>query len=554
MAFNLPAIKIPIEAIDKFSQQMEGPMKKIGAMGKKMQSAGKTMTMGLTLPIAAFGVSAVKTAADFESSMLRVGAVSRANDDQLARLTKRARELGATTQFSASQAADAMGFLAMAGFSVEDNMKALPGVLDLAAAGQMDLATTADIASNILTGYGKDAKDLTAVNDIMVATFTRTNTNLEQLGQAMKFVAPVASAMKIPIEETSAAIGLLGNAGIQASMAGTTLRGALSRLAKPSGEAIAAFNQLGIRKQDILDSEGNVKSLVDVVRVLEKSGANAGQMMAIFGQRAGPGMSALVQQGSKALADMTKTLEDAAGAGGAAEVAQKQMSGFNGKMLTLKSAFQEMQIAIAESGLLDFVGRLTEKLTGLFRWIGQLNPEILKWVTIFGAVAAAIGPVLLVLGTMLTMLPGLVAGIKMVGVALSFLAANPIGMVVMAVAGLIALLVIAIKHWDTTVKVLKWVWGWVSKLAVLFFRFMTPLGLLIEAIKFIRGGSGGESPAPEAGESEVANNIAAAQAGGNKDGTVNVRFENAPAGTRAEAEGENMAIDTELGLLPTGAG
>src|SRR5690606_35424010 len=225
-------------------------------------------------------------------------------------LAETARQLGADTQYSAAQAAEGMTYLAMAGFNVQQTIEAMPGVLQLAASAQLDLATAADITTNILTGYGLAVADLARVNDVLVSAMTGANTNLQQLGEAMKYAGPVASAAGVEFEEAAAAISLMSNAGIQGSMAGTSLRGALTRLLTPTGQVRDLIQQLGL---NLYDANGNLLSMVEIVAELERSGASAGDMMILFGQRAGPAMQALVDQGSQALAEFVDRLRDSEG-------------------------------------------------------------------------------------------------------------------------------------------------------------------------------------------------------------------------------------------------
>ena len=193
---------------------------------------------------------------------------------------------------------------------------------------KIDLARSADIASNILTGFGLDVKELDMAVDVLVKTFTSANTDLSQLGEAFKMVAPIAASAGLSFTETSAALGLLGNAGIQASLAGTSLRASIAALLSPSSAAAAVMDRLGV---SALDTEGNLKTLTDIVEQLEKSGATTADMLTIFGKRAGPAMAALVSQGSKALKELDETLQAAGGT--AKEIADKQLEGFKGQMI-----------------------------------------------------------------------------------------------------------------------------------------------------------------------------------------------------------------------------
>jgi len=269
---NQPNIPITSSFNDKGIRDAEREFKSLSDTIKKagsgISSAGQTLTRNLTVPIVGMGAAIIATSGNFEAGMNRVRAVSGATGDDFEALREQAKMLGRTTQYSATQAADAMGFLAMAGFDVDEILGALPNTLNLAAAAQIDLGTAADITSNIMSGYGIQVEDLAAANDALVKTFTSTNTTLEMLGESFVYAGPVASAAGIQFEEAAAAIGLMGNAGIQGSTAGTSLRGAITRLLTPSNEAKDVMQQLGL---NVLDAEGNLVSMEEIVRQIALS-------------------------------------------------------------------------------------------------------------------------------------------------------------------------------------------------------------------------------------------------------------------------------------------
>lgn len=400
-------------------RQFESLGDSIRKTGRDISAAGQSMTRNLTVPLVGVGAAVVTASANFETGMNRVKALTNATADDFAELRDQAKLLGRTTMFSASQAADAMGFLAMAGFKANDILGAMPSTLSLAAAAQIDLATAADITSNILTGYGLTVEELTHANDVLVKTFTSANTDLVMLGEAMKYAAPVASAAGIQFEQAAAALGLMGNAGIQASMAGTSLRGSITRLLTPSNEAADTMDQLGL---NVLDASGNLVGLDEIIRQLEASGATTADMMTIFGQRAGPAMMALVSQGSDALVDFTSELENA---GGTAErVASVQMEGFNGALTELKSAAEGAMIAIGDAGLLEALTQVAEQTTILTQALATVDPELLKMGTIVAAVVAALGPAIFLFGKFVTLIGVIASPLGLTVVALAALAAG----------------------------------------------------------------------------------------------------------------------------------
>jgi len=441
------------EDLQNAKQQVERDLgKTFSDVGKTLKDAGQKISTYVTLPILGTGAAILRTAGDFEASMNRVRALTGATGQEFEALRNQAKELGRTTQFSASQAADAMGFLAMAGFDVNQILGAMPSTLQLAAAAQIDLATAADITSNILTGYGLAVEDLQRANDVLVATFTKANVNLRMLGESFKYVGPIASQVGVPLEETAAAIGLLGDAGIQGSMAGTALRGAISRLLNPTKQTQKILERLGIT---VRDSAGNFVGFESIIRQLQESGATTADIMQIFGDRAGPAMAALVARGADALAQLRQELEQSGGT--AQRIAEIQMEGFNGALLEMQSALEGVMLAIAESGLLEWATALVQQLTGLIQRIAEADPALLRIGTVFALVAAAIGPLLIALGaltaavgSLITTGPMLVAKFGMVVAA-----AGPVLAVITALAAA-ALLLWA--NWDTVGPKLAALW------------------------------------------------------------------------------------------------
>lgn len=481
-------VRIGADATD-FEKHMGKVERSLNKTGGQLQSIGKKLSIGITAPIMGLATTSLVMAGDFEKSMNRVGAVSGATGDDFDALKEQAKELGITTQYSASQAADAMGFLAMAGFKADEILGAMPSTLQLAASAQIDLARAADITTNILTGYGLEVENLGHANDVLVKAMISTNVDLEMLGESLKYVGPVASGVGLQFEEVTAAIGMMGNAGIQGSMAGTALRGAISRLINPT-DSVAA--KLGALNVEVFDASGNIRPLVEIVHQLERAGATTADMMVIFGDRAGPAMAALVDQGTEALAGLTAELE--ASGGTADRIAKQQMQGLQGSITALKSAFAGFMIAISESGLIDWVTSLTQKLTSFVQGLAETDPALLKVITGIALAAAAIGPLLIGLGTVIKTLSGVAGASKLVGggfatlaglggrlvegfslwsggaatfgEALSFVAGGPTGLIIAGIAAVIAIGVTLWKHWDEISGWLVVAWESISETAI----------------------------------------------------------------------------------------
>ncbi len=366
-------------------------------------------SFGAMTTIAAPFVSATKTAATFEASMSKVGAICRANDNNLAALTKRARELGETTQFTATQAAEAMSYLGMAGWDTEKIIAGMPGLLNLAAAGGTDLARTADIVSDNLTAFGLAADQSTHMADVYATVITNTNTNVEMLGDTMKYAAPVAHAFGASMEETAALAGLMANSGIKASQAGTALRAGFLRLAGPPKMAAKAMEQLGMSMNDITaeqkesamaleslgiklsDTNGPRKMSAILTELREKT-KNLGReeklaaMKAIFGQEAATGWLAVLNSGDKTFDELVTKLEKSGGA--ADEMAKKMQNNAKGAVTRLNSAIESTQISIGQA-FLPAVASAAE--TGA-KFFGMLagNETMAKFAIGIGVVGVAL--------------------------------------------------------------------------------------------------------------------------------------------------------------------
>lgn len=420
---------------------------------------------------------------EFQATMSKVTAVSKASASDLERLTAQARELGAATQFSAAEAGQGMTYLAMAGFKTEDMLKTMPVMLSLAAAAGADLGTTADIFSNILSGFGLKADQMGRVGDILVNAFSNSNTSLESLGESMKYVAPVASAMGVSLSQTAAMVGKLGDAGIQASQAGTALRAILSKFGdkKLQKDLKGAFNV------DVLDSSGKLRSTADIFKDLQKawSGMTGAQRAAnaqlAFGTEAYSAALVLMDQaGSGALQDLTAKVEDW---GAADRTASRMNDNLRGDALNPSSAVSEVYLTLydqLEPSLRSTVQWLTSAVNAVGKW-AKANPGLTKAIIAAGAaiggIVAAAGAfnlifggavfvVAKVAGTMLTLISvfgKVISVVSMVskGVMLlnAVMLANPIGLVVAAIAAAVAAGIWLYKNWDTVKKKASELWA-----------------------------------------------------------------------------------------------
>ncbi|MDM5267947.1 phage tail tape measure protein [Bacillus wiedmannii] len=363
--------------------QMQQTSKSSKNTSDGMSALGKASAVAGVAIVASVGAS-VKAAANFEQSMAKVKAISGATDSEFKQLENTAKHLGATTQFSASQAADGLSFLSLAGFSAQDSIEAIPSVLNLAAAGAIDLGTAADISSNIMTGFGLSAQDTGHATDVLAKTFTTANTDMNQLGMAMKYVAPVANALGWDITDAATAVAKMSDAGIQGSQAGTSLRAALLSLANPTGQTQKAFEKLGI---SVVDANGQFKPLPELIGHISSKmdGMTDAQKTVtaaqLVGTEASAGFLALLAQGQPALQQYKTTLEES---GGTAErVAKIQQETLLGAWNQLKSAAEGLAINLGQSLLPAFTA-VAQGAAVLIGGLSQLDPAFLA-----GGLAAA---------------------------------------------------------------------------------------------------------------------------------------------------------------------
>lgn len=375
------------EAASSKLKQIEGQSKSTEKATDALTASVGKMVGGL----AAFAATAftldrtISTIAGFEKSMSAVQAITRANAEELAALRDVAKELGASTEYSASQAADALKFLGMAGFQAKDAIAAIPDVLDLATATSMGLAEAADISSNIMSGFGLNASQAGEAADILAAAATRANTDVSQLGDAMKYAAPVAHSLGISMGDTAAAIGVMSDAGIQGAQAGTGLRAVLASLVKPSKEGEAALKAMGLTMKDV---NPQTKSLADIFKTLQERGLNAQAAMMLFGREAASaGLSMAAASGR--LGELSGQLRDVNGE--AKRMADTMRDNLAGDLDNLSSAAEGLILAVGEAGLthaLRSTIQATTELVGVFSEMVQYLPEA---ALVVGTLATAIG-------------------------------------------------------------------------------------------------------------------------------------------------------------------
>lgn len=388
--------------LETFNSKTSTASQKTTALGSAMTSVGSTLTKNVTLPLVGVGTAVMVVGNDFESAMSRVQGVSGATGDELEALTEQALDLGASTAFSAKEAAAGMENLASAGFTVEEIMEAMPGLLDLAASSGAELATASEIAASALRGFGLDASSAGHVADVFAEAAARTNAQTEDMGEAMKYIAPVAHAMGQSLEETAAAVGIMSDAGIKGSSAGTALRGALSRLVNPTDAMCATMEKFGL---SFFDAQGNMLPLNGIVKQLETGLGNLSQeqrnqaLVTLFGQNALSGMLALMDRGSGELVSLTESFKTCDGA--ASDMAGVMLNNTSGSIEEMMGSLETLAIKFQQV-LAPTITKIVQGITEFINKLSSMDESTLNSIATIAGVAAAMGPVLTVGGKLLT--------------------------------------------------------------------------------------------------------------------------------------------------------
>ena len=460
----------------KLGKSLEPIGQSMQDIGKKMESVGKDLTKKVTLPIVGIGAAAVKIGSDFQAEMSKVQAISGATGDDLQKLTDKAKEMGASTKFSASESAQALNYMAMAGWDTTQMMDGLDGVMMLAAASGESLASVSDIVTDALTAFGMQASDAGDFADLLASASSNANTNVGMLGESFKYVAPLFGSLGYSAEDAALALGLMANAGIKGSQAGTTLRGAITRLTQPTSEAAKIIDELGL---NLTDAQGNMLPFKDVMDQLRGSFGNLTQEQqaqyaaTLFGKEAMSGMLAVINatdEDYKKLTDATREYSGAAG-----EMADIMQDNLQGQLTVLKSQLEGVAIEIFEI-LVPHLKTLVENLQRAVEWFSNLSPATQETIVKVAALAAALGPVLIIGGKIVAGAGAIIGAFSKISLAIAgktaavggasaaagglvaikgVLAAaftaltGPIGIAVAAIVGITAVGVALYKNWDT---------------------------------------------------------------------------------------------------------
>ena len=398
--------------------------------------------------------------------MSEVGAISGASGEDMAKLTAKAKEMGATTAFSASESAEAMKYMAMAGWKTADMTEGIAGIMNLAAASGEDLAATSDIVTDGLTAFGMAAKESGRFADVMAATSSNANTNVALMGETFKYCASTAGAMGYSVEDISVAIGIMGNAGIKGSMAGTTLKNTIANLAKPTDAQAAVMKKLGI---SLTDSSGNMKSFAEVMDNLRSSFSGlsetekAAAATTLAGKESMAGLLTIVNASTEDFDKLTAAINGSSGS--AEEMAAKMLDNLNGQLTLLKSAVEGIAITIGNK-LMPYVKTAVSWVQKAADYINNLNDAQLDNIIKWAGIAAAIGPAIMVFGKVVTAVG---TAQRIFGTITKTIAnfggimgviTSPAGIVIGVLAAIALAAFLIIKNWDKVKGFLQGVGNW----------------------------------------------------------------------------------------------
>lgn len=515
-------VRAQLGGIDQRAAQTGSKMSQVGqrfintgqqfvGAGHKMTATGATLTAGVTAPIAGIGLKSITAGMQFADSMSRVQALSGATGKDLNSLEEMAKRMGRETQFSASQAADAMGYMALAGWDTNQMLAGLGPMLDLAKAGSMDLARASDIVTDTMSMFGLKATEAGHATDVFAFAQANSNTNVEQLGEAMKYAGASASSMGMSIEETTSFLAAFANQGIKGSMAGTTMEAMMRDLTSRAEDGALAIGDMNI---ELYDQEGNFRGLLPIMQEVEQATADMSDaerrnaLSKYFQQESLRGVNLALNEGMDKIAGYNDSLSNNANAtdkaaGAAANQAKIMGENTKGAYDSLLSKIEAVSIAFAQT-MEPAVIWVTEKLGDLATWLENTDEKTKLMIVGIAGFAAALGPIILYLG-MLTSSFGhlLTAGGKLIqfftlvngttgltkfgsllmGLKKAFTAAiwgirafstalftTPVGWIILGITAIIAAIYLLWDNWDTVSAWLSEAWEWLKELAISIFE------------------------------------------------------------------------------------
>lgn len=444
-----------LEELENQAEDSASAMEKIGAAGEKLKTAGENISavgeklLPVTKAVTSLGTEAIKTAADFDSAMSKVAAVSGATGDDFDKLLEKAREMGAKTKFSASEAAEAMNYMAMAGWKTSDMLSGIEGIMNLAAASGESLATTSDIVTDALSAFGLTAADSGHFADVLAAASSNANTNVSMMGETFKYCAPVAGSLGYTIDDVAEAIGLMANSGIKSSQAGTSLRTILTQLQGELTLTGSAFGDVIIQTSN---TDGSMRELSDILadcrsafsQMTESEASAAAE--ALVGKNAMSGFLALMNAAPSDIEKLSSAISNCNGT--SQSMADIMQDNLGGQLTILKSQLEELAISFGDM-LMPFIRDVVSHIQNFVDKLNSMDEGTRKVILTIAAVAAALGPVLIIIGKVISSVGTILTIIPKIGPALTavkgafaglnaVMAANPIILIVAAIAALVA--------------------------------------------------------------------------------------------------------------------
>ena len=440
---KLKALESQAEKSNTVLQQISLAGDKVQEFGGKVEDAGKKL-LPVTAAITGLGTAAVVTVADFDESMSKVSAISGATGNEFDQLREKAREMGAKTKFSASEAADAFQYMAMAGWKTGDMLDGIEGIMNLAAASGEDLAATSDIVTDALTAFGLTAADSGHFADVLAAASSNANTNVSMMGETFKYAAPVAGALGFSVEDVAEAIGLMANSGIKASQAGTSLRTMLTSLA---GNVKLSSDSMGIMEVSTTNADGSMRELGDILtdlrfcfsKMTEAEAASNAEN--IVGKNAMSGFLAVMQAAPADIEKLSTAIEKCDGT--SESMADTMQDNLNGQITILKSQLQELAISFGDM-LMPVIREVVTHIQGIVDWLNGLSETQKKLIMVIALVLAAVGPVLIIIGKIATGIGALMSLASSLGPLLGVIKGafaaltGPVGIAIAVIAALTA--------------------------------------------------------------------------------------------------------------------
>lgn len=415
------ALQLAQSQATAFARDGGGISDMLNGVGAAATTIGRTLTMGVTTPLVGLGVSAVKTGMDFDAQMSRVQAISGASAEEFATLRAAAIQMGADSVFGATDAAQALEYMGMAGWKTDQMIAGLPGIINLAAASGENLGTVSDIVTDALTAFGLQASDSAHFADVLAAASSNSNTNVGMMGETFKYVAPLAGSLSYSVEDTALAIGLMANAGIKGGQAGTALRGMLTRLSKPTDEVATAMEKYNI---SLTDAHGNMLPFGDVIGNLRGvfAGLTEAQKVELAATLAGQeGMSGLLAIVNASEEDYNKLAGAITNSAGAAEtMAAKMLDNLKGDFEGLSGALEGVALAFSDY-ITPAIRTVVKGLTKAVDWFNGLSDGAKNAAFKVAGIAAAIGPVLMIGGKLLSAFSPVVPLVAAVGGGLALI-------------------------------------------------------------------------------------------------------------------------------------